>query len=110
MSINDSTDRRNPSAWRSHRLKMKRSVRAVSIAWLENSLGTSRAGGCRFQEEIASPEIQRVTFPRCTSARSYWARLLTRYAVLYLGWILDLIPGAWPIDHIRREFLASCSS
>jgi hypothetical protein len=35
--------------------------------------------------------------PRCTSARSYSAPLLTRYFVLYLGWTLEFMLRRWPI-------------
>jgi hypothetical protein len=49
------------------------------------------------QESAASGEIQRVMSPRCTSARSYSAPLLTRYFVLYLGWTLECMLRRWPI-------------
>ena len=41
------------------------------------------------QESAASGANQGVMSPRCTSARSYSAQLLTWYFVLYLGWTLD---------------------
>ena len=45
----------------------------------------------------ASGENQSVMSPRCTSARSYSAQLLTRYFVLYLGWTLEFMLRMWPI-------------
>ena len=119
MPIIEMIDRRKPSAWRSGRLKTNRSIKAVSIAWSEDFLCPPRPpDGAGFQSSIASSEIHRVTSPRCTSAWSYSAQLLTRYFVLYLGWTLDFMRGSWPIkpvsgqDQYRRAILPweSCTN
>ncbi len=65
--------------------------------------------GSGVHESVASGEIYRVASPRCTSAWSCSAQLLTRYSwkqrfqILYLGWTLDFMRGSWPIEPSGSE-------
>ena len=78
--------RKKPSACRSGRWKINRSVKAVSIATSEYRRCPPRVPPRRgSQPTMASGANQRVTSPRRRSARSYVGQFEIRYRVLYYG-------------------------
>ena len=90
--INDKTDRKKPSAWRTGTRKTRRRVNAVSIAQSENVFGApGRPDGDGRHASVASAESHSVTSPRWTKACSYADQFPTRYFVLYFGWTFDLM-------------------
>ena len=81
--INDKTDRKKPSAWRTGTRKTRRSVNAVSIAQSENFFGApGRPDGDGRHASVASAESHSVTSPRWTKACSYADQFPTRYLTL----------------------------
>ncbi len=105
LAATDSTDRRKPSAWRNGRWNTSLSVSAASIAWSENfRCPPRRPDGAGFHASVTSGEIHSVTSPCWTRPRSYSAQFVTRYFVLYVGWMRDFIG---PVSSTVRWPLAS---
>ena len=107
--INDTTDRKKPSAWRKGNRKTRRSVNAVSIAQSENVFGApGRPDGAGRHASVASAESHSVTSPRWTKACSYADPFPTRYFVLYCGWTCDLMSRSCTRSGHRGQRAYSC--
>ena len=107
--INDKTDRKTPSAWRTGTRKTRRSVNAVSIAQSENVFGApGRPDGDGRHASVASAESHSVTSPRWTKACSYADQYPTRYFVLYFGWTFDLMSRSCTRSGHRGQRAYSC--
>ena len=107
--INDKTDRKKPSAWRTGNRKTRRSVNAVSIAQSENVFGApGRPDGDGRHASVASAESHSVTSPRWTKACSYADQCPTRYFVLYFGWTFDLMSRSCTRSGHRGQRAYSC--
>ena len=107
--INDKTDRKKPSAWRTGNRKTRRSVNAVSIAQSENVFGApGRPDGDGRHASVASAESHSVTSPRWTKACSYADQFPTRYFALYFGWTFDLISRSCTRSGHRGQRAYSC--
>ena len=100
--INDKTDRKKPSAWRTGTRKTRRSVNAVSIAQSENVFGApGRPDGDGRHASVASAESHSVTSPRWTKACSYADQFPTLAAKAMV-----FPPGPPPLHVVGGEELA----
>ena len=107
--LNDKTDRKKPSAWRTGTRKTRRSVTAVSIAQSEHVFGApGRPDGAGRHASVASAESHSVTSPRWTTACSYADQCPTRSFVVYCGWTFDLMSRSCTRSGHRGQRADSC--